>query len=181
MALKQGTEGSCLSFDDNMDVREQTLPREDATSLDGPHIRTRLMSKQRKEPSDDDVFVNKPFIDEFSDWIDSPEGEQWTEISDAIEDLLLDVQLDAKQRKFTWPDAERLGVEQSVERVRRQCPDFPCEKIEEFVIDWIEMSYEPENYSQAQLDELERLTEQWVADHMRRSQASKKGKKTRHS
>jgi hypothetical protein len=49
------------------------------------------------------------------------------------------------------------------------------------LIDWIEMTYEPENYSQAQLDELERHTEQWIADHMRRSQASKKGKKTRHS
>jgi hypothetical protein len=27
------------------------------------------------------------------------------------------------------------------------------------LIDWIEMGYAPENYSQAQLDELERLTE----------------------
>jgi hypothetical protein len=69
--------------------------------------------------------VNKPFIDEISEWMDSPEGEQWTEISDALEDLLKNVQLDAKQRKFIWPDSERLDLEQSVERIKKQYPDFP--------------------------------------------------------
>src|ERR1700674_888482 len=57
----------------------------------------------------------------------------------------------------------------------------PCDKIEEFLIDWIDMGYAPENYSQAQLDELDRLTELWVADHMRRSRIAKNGKRTRHS
>jgi hypothetical protein len=67
-------------------------------------------------------------------------------------------------------------LEQSIERIQKQYPNFPGEKIDEFLINWIEMGYEPENYSQAQLDEIERLTEKWVADHMRRSKASKKGK-----
>jgi len=49
------------------------------------------------------------------------------------------------------------------------------------LIDWIEMGYAPENYSHAQLDELERLTERWVADYMRRAKIAKKGKRTRHS
>ena len=49
------------------------------------------------------------------------------------------------------------------------------------MIDWIDMGYAPENYSQAQLDELDRLTELWVADYMRRSRITKKGKRTRHS
>ena len=145
------------------------------------HMQTRLMSKQRKEHPEDDVFVNKPFIDEFSEWMDSPEGEQWTEISDTLEELLKDVQLDARQRQFLWPDAQRLDLERSIERIHKQYPNFPREKIDEFLIDWIETGYEPENYSQAQLDELETLTEKWVADHMRRSKASKKGKRTRHS
>ena len=73
------------------------------------------------------------------------------------------------------------GIEQSVERIHKQYPDFPCGKIEEFLIDWIEMGYAPEHYSQAQLDELDRLMERWVADHMRRAKIAKKGKKTRHS
>jgi hypothetical protein len=140
-------------------------------------MRTHLMGKQRKEHPEDNAFVNKPFIDEFSDWVDSPEGGLWTEICDALEDLLKDVQLDAKQRQFIWPDASRLDLEHSVQHIHQQYPDFPRDKIEEFLIDWIEMGYAPENYSQAQLDELDRLTERWVADYMR----MKKGKRTRHS
>jgi len=36
------------------------------------------------------------------------------------------------------------------------------------------MDYAPEHYSQAQLDELDRLTAQWIADHLRRAKTSKK-------
>src|ERR1700693_4191802 len=145
------------------------------------YMRTHLMGKQRKEHPQDNVFVNKPFIEEFSDWMESSQGELWTEICDTLDDLLKDVQLDAKQRQFIWPDADRLDLEQSVQRIHKQYRDFPCDKIEEFLIDWIDMGYAPEKYSQAQLDELDRLTERWVADHMRRSRTAKKGKRTRHS
>ena len=144
-------------------------------------MRTHLMGKQRKERPEDNVFVNKPFVEEFSDWMDSPAGELWTEICDALDDLLEDVQLDAKRRLFVWPDANRLDLEHSVQRIHKQYPHFPCGKIEEFLIDWIEMGYAPENYSEAQLDELERLTERWVADHMARGKTTKKPKRTRHS
>jgi hypothetical protein len=170
------------TLDGDTDRTEQAKPREDQLAWTAQtDMRTRLMSKQRKEHPEDNILVNKPFIDEISEWMDSPEGEQWTEISDALEDLLKDVQLDAKQRKFIWPDSERLDLDQSVERIKKQYPDFPREKIDEFLIDWIDMLYEPKNYSQAQLDELDRLTEQWVADHTRRREISKKGKRTRRS
>jgi len=139
------------------------------------------MGKQRKKHLQDNAFANKPFIEEFSDWVDSPEGELWTELSDALENLLKGVRLDARQRQFIWPDAERLDLEQSVQRIHKQYPNFPHDKIEEFLIDWIDMGYAPENCSQAQLDELERLTERWVAEHMRRAKTAKKGKRTRHS
>jgi hypothetical protein len=33
------------------------------------------MSKQRQEDLEDDGLVSKPFVEEFSDWMDSPEGE----------------------------------------------------------------------------------------------------------
>jgi hypothetical protein len=38
------------------------------------------------------------------------------------------------------------------------------------------MGYDPENYSQAQLDELDKLTEKWVADHLPTAKLSKKGR-----
>jgi desulfoferrodoxin (superoxide reductase-like protein) len=144
------------------------------------HEWIRLMSKRRKELPEDSIFANNPFLEELLEWRDSPEAEQLVELSDTLYDLLEDVQLDAKQRKFIWPDAEQLDLEQSVQRIRNQCPDFSHDQIEEFLIEWIEMGYDPENYSQAQLDELDTLTAQWASDHMR-LKASKKGKKTRHS
>jgi hypothetical protein len=139
------------------------------------------MSKQPQEDLEDDGLVSKPFIEEFSDWMDSPEGELWTEICDTLEHLLKDVRLDAKHRLFVWPDSERLNLEQSVRRIHKQHRAFPRDRIEEYLIDWIEMIYAPEHYSRAELDELDRLTEKWIADHIRRSKSSRKGKKTRHS
>jgi hypothetical protein len=139
------------------------------------------MSKQRKKLSENSIFANNPFLEDLLEWRDSPEGKQSMAVSDALWILLEDVQLDAKQRKFIWPDAERLDLEHSVQRIQKQYPDFARDRIEEFLINWIEGGYAPENYDQAQLDELDRLAAQWVADHMRPSKATKKGKRTPHS
>ena len=79
------------------------------------------------------------------------------------------------------PDAEPIDLEQSIQRIQKEYPDFPRDEVEEFLLDWIDMGYDPENYSQAQLDELDSLTERWVADHLRKKKASKKQKRTRHS
>jgi hypothetical protein len=43
------------------------------------------------------------------------------------------------------------------------------------------MDYAPQYDSQAQLDELDSLTVQWIADHMRRAKVSKKQRKSHHS
>jgi len=106
---------------------------------------------------------------------------------DVLWDLLEDVQVDAKQRQLIWPGAkraarkERLDLDQSVQRIQKLHPAFSRDEVEEFLLDWIDMGYDPENYSQAQLDELDTLTERWVADHLRKAKASKKRKRTRHS
>src|SRR5215471_14714735 len=85
------------------------------------------------------------------------------------------------KRKVIWPDAERLDIEQSVQRIQKLYRNFPRDEIEEFMIDWIDMGYEPENYSPQQFNELDRLTERWVADHLRKAKTSKKRTRTRHS
>jgi hypothetical protein len=158
-------------------------PREDAPDVEGSdsHNRIRLMSKQRKERLEDNIFANNPFLEELLEWRDSPEGQQAIEVSDVLRLLLEDVQVDAKGRKFIWPDAEQLDLEQSVQRIQKQYPDFPSDRIEDYLLYWIEGGYAPENYSQAQLDELDKLAARWVADHMRPSKASKKGKRTPYS
>jgi hypothetical protein len=152
------------------------------TGRDGPDLfEDIIMGKQRREQPQDSIFANNPFLDGLFEWMDSPEGQQSIEVRDVLWNLLEDVQLDAKQRKLIWPDAERLDLEQSIERVLKKYPDFPRNEVEEFLLDWIDMGYDPENYSQAQLDELDSLSEQWVADHLRKAKASKKHKRTRHS
>jgi hypothetical protein len=97
----------------------------------------------------------------FWSWPDSPEGELWFEMSDTLEVLLKDVGLDAKERKFLWPDG-RLDLEQSVRRINQHYPDFPEQKIEEFLIHWIQALYVPEGYSESQMNKFERLTAQWA-------------------
>src|SRR5712671_6281085 len=144
--------------------------------------RSRTMGKPRKKhPEEDSIFANNPFIEGLFEWMDSPEGEKHLEIYDALSKLMEDVRLDARERKVIWPDAERLDIEQTVQRIQKLYRDFPRDEIEEFIVDWIDMGYEPENYSPAQFDELDSLTERWVADHLRKAKTSKKRKRTRYS
>jgi hypothetical protein len=91
------------------------------------------------------------------------------EVFDTLSDLIEDVRLDAKQRKFVWPDAGHLDLQQSIEHIQKQYPDLSSEEIEEHLLYWIEGGYAPDDYSREQLDELDRLALQWVADHTRRT------------
>jgi hypothetical protein len=151
------------------------------TGRDGPDGVEDLMSKQRPEQSQDSIFVDNPFVDGFLEWMGSREGRQCIEARDVLWDLLEDLELDAKQRQLIWPDAERLDLVQSIQRIQKLYPDFPGHEIEEVLLNWIDFGYDPENYSQAQLNELDSLTERWVADHLRNANASKTRKRTRHS
>lgn len=104
-----------------------------------------------------------PFADNLLEWMESPEGQGHIEMSDVLSTLLKDVQLDPKQRRFVWPDAERLSIDKSVQRIRKQHPDFAREDVKDFLISWIE-TYAPDNYTQEQLDELDRLANEWADD-----------------
>ena len=132
------------------------------------------MGKKRKQPSEQSIFDDNPFLDGFFEWMDSPEGERAQEVLDTLLDLMEDVQVDVKQRKFVWSDAGELNLQQCIEPIQKQCPDFSVEEIEGHLLYWIESGYNPEDHSperlaQEKLDELERLGLQWVADHTRRA------------
>ena len=81
------------------------------------------MGKQRREQSQDSIFVDNPFVDGFLEWMGSREGRQCIEVRDVLWDLLEDAELDAKQRQLIWPDAERLDLVQSIQRIQKLYPD----------------------------------------------------------
>jgi hypothetical protein len=134
------------------------------------------MGRRREEHP----FEDNPFIDGLLEWMGSPEGQRSIEALDVVWPLLEEVAIDAKSRKLIWPDGARLSIAQSVRRIHADHPEFPADLIESKVVSYIE-SFAPPDYSQEQLDELDRLADSWVDDHERRAITRQKQPRTRHS
>jgi hypothetical protein len=117
------------------------------------------------------AFEANPFMQGFLDWMDSPQGELSVEVCDAVQELLEDAQVDARERKILFPDGQRLDIDASVHHIQTLYPQFPSELIETHLIGWLELGYAPAGWSQQQLDELDRLTERWITDHTQRRRA----------
>ena len=125
------------------------------------------MGKQReKHPLEDN-----PFVEDFLEWMNSPEGELSDEARETVWTLLEKADVDAKNREIIWEDGKRLSITESVQRVHADYPEFPLELIETHLISWLEMEFAPPSYSEKQLDELDRLTEKWIEDHERQAEA----------
>jgi hypothetical protein len=124
-------------------------------------------AKRPKQPELPDLPESNPFVDGLVEWMDSPEGQLSIEAMDLVFALLENVQVDANARQLIWTDGERLSIDASVKRIHAQHPELPAELIEDKLISWLEMDYEPEGASQQQLDELDQLTEKWIDDHNR--------------
>jgi hypothetical protein len=58
-----------------------------------------------------------------------------------------------------------------VQRIHEDHPDFPPELIEMHVIGWLEMEFASPDYSEEQLDKLDRLTQKRIDDHERHAEA----------
>ena len=111
------------------------------------------------------IFENNTFIGGLFEWMDSPRGQLSDEVRETTWHSLENVDVDATNRKLIWNDGKRLSIDESVQRIRGDYPDFPVELIETHLIAWLEMEFAPKTYSQEQIDELDRLTEAWTNDH----------------
>ena len=107
------------------------------------------------------------FVDGLFEWMDSSEGQLSIQALDLVFALLEKVQVDANARELLWADGERLSIDASVQRIHAEHPEVPAELIEDKLISWLEMDYVPAGATQQQLDELDRLTEEWIDDHNR--------------
>jgi ABC-type glycerol-3-phosphate transport system substrate-binding protein len=127
----------------------------------------RFMSNSRSKHH---PFQDNPVAEAFLQWMDSPEGQRYIGVSDVLNTLMQNVQLDVRGRRIVWSEDERLTVDQSVTHIRKQHPDFAADQIRRFLISWIE-NYAPAEYTDEQLNELDQLADEWVAQLRRTSQA----------
>jgi len=111
------------------------------------------------------IFENNPFIEGFAEWMDSSEGELFDEVRELTWQSLKNVDVDASARTFIWDDGKRLSIDQSVQRIHADYPQLPLDLIETQLIGWLEMEFAPKSYSREQLDELDRLTEEWIDEY----------------
>ena len=139
------------------------------------------MGKQRQTHP----FEDNPFVEDFLDYMDSPEGQSTIEAIDIVAPMLEKANLDAKKRKIIWEDGQQLSIPESVQRIHAAHPELAPEKIEGRVVSWIEGGFAPSTYSEKQLEELDRLTDKWIDAHERGAEAAaaaaKKRPRTRHS
>ena len=117
------------------------------------------------------LLDDNPFLESLFERMHSPEGELSSEVRETLWPLLQTLQVDAKQRKLIWPDGKRLDLDESVQNIHADYPEFPRELIQSRLISWLDSEYAPPSYTPEQLDELDRLTERWINDHARRTKA----------
>ena len=99
------------------------------TAAKGRPKKSYASGKSRKEEDPEAMILWMPdetFCEEVSEWVDSPEGQLWLDMSDTLEVPLKHVGLDVRQRKFLWPDAKRLDLDQSVRRIIPLPDHFEC-------------------------------------------------------
>ncbi len=111
------------------------------------------------------VWENNPFIEGLFEYMDSPRGQLADEVREVTWQILETVDVDAAERTLIWEDGRRLSIDESVQRIHAECPEYPVDLIEGRLISWLEMEFTPEDYSQEQMDAMDRLTEEWVDDH----------------
>ena len=111
------------------------------------------------------VWEDNPFIEGLFEFMASPEGQLADEVREVNWQLLEKVDVDATDRRLIWDDGRRLRIDESVQRLHEQCPDYPVDLIDDSLIAWLEGEFAPKNYSQEQMDELDRLTGEWIEDY----------------
>ncbi len=84
-----------------------------------------------KKPSGWSVFDNNPFTEGFLEWMDSPDGQLSDEVRELAWQSLQNVDVDASHRKLVWHDGKRLSIDESVQRIHREYPEFPLDLIED--------------------------------------------------
>ena len=106
----------------------------------------------------------KGFLEDFLEWMDSPEGAESMDVLDYVFNALDGAQVDPFKRKINWPNGERLSINESVDRMSRDS-GLDRKSIMSHLIGWLQMEYMPEGLDEKQMERFENLIESWVAKY----------------
>ena len=98
--------------------------------------------------------------------LESEEVQLAFEVQGFLAELLDEADINAKTREIVWEDGQVLSLRSSIQRLAREYPQYPFEVLERQFILWLE-HFPLESYSQAQWDEYEVLSEQWLDEYAR--------------
>ncbi len=79
---------------------------------------------------------------------------------------MIKADVNAKAREIIWEGGQILSLRDAIERLGRECLQYPFEMLERQFIQWLE-HFPPESFSQDQLHEYEALSGQWLDDYAR--------------
>jgi hypothetical protein len=105
-------------------------------------------------------------LDDIFEALESEKVQLAFEVQDVLEELLIKADVNAKAREVIWEDGQILSLRESIQRLVRECPQYPFEVLERQFILWLE-HFPPESYSQVQLDDYEVLSDQWLDEYAR--------------
>ena len=81
-----------------------------------------------------------------------------------VEDALAEASVHPRQRRILWPDGACLSIEDTARRIHSQS-GAPLDMVQHHVVGWLEMTYEPKDLDEEQMEEFERLIEEWIAPY----------------
>ena len=103
-------------------------------------------------------------LEGFLDWMGTREGLASMDALDCVFNALEGATVEASERKIIWPDAQRLSIEQSVERIHKYS-GLDRQAILSHLIGWLQMEYEPQGLDEDQMQRFEKQIDVWVAKY----------------
>lgn len=99
--------------------------------------------------------------------MDNEPDEFFVESEEALFDVLEALErasVNACEQRIVWPDGTRLSIEDTARKIHFGS-DAPLERIQSHVVGWLEMIYEPEGFTEDQMEEFEQLIELWIGPY----------------
>jgi hypothetical protein len=111
------------------------------------------------------------FIEEYdshhSNFFDYPDDKYHEAVCQSFDDVneaLEGADVDTDDRRIIWKDSERLTVDETVNRIKKQS-NVDIEHIKRGILLWLEMEFVPANMNEKQMEIFEEKITNWIKDH----------------